>query len=83
MTADLQARWEAAFMNNYGTPPLALERGAGVRVWDTDGREYLDLYAGIAVSALGHGHSAVVDAVTRQVKTLAHTTNLVLNRPAL
>lgn len=83
MTADLQARWEAAFMNNYGTPPLALERGAGVRVWDVDGREYFDLYAGIAVSALGHGHHAVVDAVTRQVRTLAHTTNLVLNLPAL
>ncbi len=51
---DLQARWQAAFMDNYGTPPLALERGKGARVWDVEGTEYVDLYAGIAVSALGH-----------------------------
>ena len=80
---DLRARWEAAFMANYATPPLALVRGAGVRVWDTDGTEYLDCIAGIAVSVLGHGHPAVVEAVTRQVGSLAHTSNLVLNLPAL
>jgi len=81
--ADLRARWEAAFMANYGTPALALVRGEGVRVWDTDGREYLDCVAGIAVNVLGHAHPAVVEAVTRQVGTLAHTSNLVLNLPAL
>jgi len=80
---DLQARWEAAFMANYATPSLALVRGEGVRVWDTDGREYLDCVAGIAVSVLGHAHPAVVAAVTRQIGTLAHTSNLVLNLPAL
>src|SRR6478672_272332 len=63
-------------MPNYGVPPVALARGAGAHVWDVDGVEYLDLFAGIAVSSLGHSHPAVVDAVTRQVATLAHTSNL-------
>jgi acetylornithine/N-succinyldiaminopimelate aminotransferase len=81
--SDLRARWESAFMANYATPPLALVRGEGVRVWDEDGREYLDCIAGIAVSVLGHAHPAVVDAVSRQVATLAHTSNLVANLPAL
>ena len=48
-------------------PPLALGRGQGCRVWDADGREYLDLIAGIAVSSLGHAHPAIVEAVSRQV----------------
>ena len=65
-TQRLQARYEAALMPNYGTPPLALDRGQGCQVWDVDGREYTDLYAGIAVSSLGHAHPALVDAVSRQ-----------------
>jgi acetylornithine/N-succinyldiaminopimelate aminotransferase len=75
-TENLQARYDAALMPNYGTPPLALARGEGARVWDADGREYTDMFAGIAVSSLGHAHPAVVDAVSRQVATLAHTSNL-------
>ena len=63
----LRQRFEAAMMVNYGTPPLALARGEGSRVWDADGNRYLDLIAGIAVSALGHAHPAIVDAVTAQV----------------
>jgi acetylornithine/N-succinyldiaminopimelate aminotransferase len=78
-TQRLQARYEAALMPNYGIPPLALARGEGCRVWDADGREYTDLYAGIAVSSLGHAHPALVDAVSRQVATLAHTSNLFLH----
>ena len=58
---------------------MALARGQGCRVWDADGREYLDLIAGIAVSALGHGHPAISEAVARQVATLAHTSNLYLH----
>lgn len=77
----LRSRFEAAFMPNYGVPPLALARGEGCRVWDTAGREYLDLIAGIAVSSLGHGHPALVEAVSSQVATLAHTSNLFLNEP--
>lgn len=76
-------RWQAAMMNNYGTPPLALVRGQGAEVWDADGRRYLDLLGGIAVNALGHAHPAVVAAVTRQIGTLGHTSNLYLTEPAL
>ena len=78
-TERLQARFEAALMGNYGTPPVALTRGEGCRVWDVDGREYLDLFAGIAVSSLGHAHPAIVDAVSRQVRQIAHTSNLFLH----
>ena len=70
-------------MDNYGTPPIALVRGRGARVWDADGREYVDLVAGIAVNALGHAHPAVVAAVSEQVATLGHTSNLVVNAPAV
>lgn len=79
-TARLQQRFAAALMPNYGIPPVALASGQGCRVWDADGREYLDLIAGIAVSCLGHGHPAIVDAVTRQVASLAHTSNLFLHQ---
>lgn len=78
---DLRRRYEAAFMPNYGVPPLALARGEGSRVWDVDGRPYLDLIAGIAVSSLGHAHPALVEAVSAQVGTLAHTSNLFLHEP--
>jgi acetylornithine/N-succinyldiaminopimelate aminotransferase len=78
-TATLQKRFAAALMPNYGVPPVAISRGAGCRVWDPDGREYLDLIAGIAVSSLGHAHPALVEAVTRQVAQVAHTSNLFLH----
>jgi len=78
-TEQLQARFAAALMSNYGIPPVALVRGAGCQVWDADGREYTDLLAGIAVSALGHAHPAIVEAVTRQVQSIAHTSNLALH----
>jgi acetylornithine/N-succinyldiaminopimelate aminotransferase len=76
-------RWERLMMRNYGTPPLMLVRGLGCDVWDSDGNRYLDLLAGIAVSSLGHAHPAVVEAVSRQVATLAHTSNLYANPPSL
>lgn len=76
-------RWDAALMGTYGTPPLTLVRGEGAHVWDDTGREYLDLVAGIAVNALGHAHPAVVDAVSRQVARLGHTSNLVINEPTV
>jgi acetylornithine/N-succinyldiaminopimelate aminotransferase len=82
-TANLQRRWQAALMANYGTPPLALVRGAGAEVWDTDGRRYLDLLGGVAVNALGHAHPALVRAVTEQISTLGHVSNLYLSEPAL
>jgi acetylornithine aminotransferase len=78
-TETLQKRFAAAIMPNYGVPPVALSRGAGCLVWDPDGREYLDLIAGIAVSSLGHAHPAIIEAVSRQVAELAHTSNLFLH----
>jgi acetylornithine aminotransferase len=82
-TAELQARWNNARMGNYGTPPVALAVGSGAEVWDVDGKRYLDLLAGIAVSGLGHGHPAIVDAVSRQAAVLAHTSNLYLHEPGV
>ena len=81
--ATWQARWKASMSDNYGTPAVALVRGQGARVWDVDGVEYLDLVAGIAVNALGHAHPAVVEAVSRQVATLGHTSNLAVHEPGV
>jgi acetylornithine/N-succinyldiaminopimelate aminotransferase len=79
----LRKRFEAVMMPNYGTPPLALARGDGSRVWDADGNRYLDLIGGIAVSVLGHAHPAVVEAVTSQVTRIAHTSNLFVHEPGV
>ncbi len=68
-------------MDNYGTPPLALVSGAGAVVVDDAGREYLDLVGGIAVNALGHAHPAVVAAVSQQIATLGHVSNLYVAEP--
>ncbi|MDH6106565.1 aspartate aminotransferase family protein [Anabaenopsis tanganyikae CS-531] len=65
-----------AVMSTYARFPLALDRGAGCRVWDTQGREYLDFVAGIATCTLGHAHPAMVEAVTRQIQKLHHVSNL-------
>ncbi|MPY99620.1 MAG: acetylornithine transaminase [Actinophytocola sp.] len=78
-----QQRWQAAMMDNYGTPALELVRGEGATVFDADGNAYLDLVGGIAVNALGHAHPAVVQAVSEQVATLGHTSNLYINPVAL
>ncbi|MGH3872429.1 MAG: acetylornithine transaminase [Pseudonocardiaceae bacterium] len=82
-TVSYQRRWQAALMANYGTPTVALARGAGAEVWDTDGRRYLDLLGGVAVNALGHAHPAVVRAVTEQIATLGQVSNLYLSEPAI
>jgi acetylornithine/N-succinyldiaminopimelate aminotransferase len=76
-------RWRNSVMDTYGTPPIAIVSGSGARVRDADGNTYLDLVAGIAVNALGHGHPAVVEAVSRQVASLGHTSNLVVNPVAV
>src|SRR5215813_6553597 len=78
-TEELQGRFQAVLMPTYGVPPVALVRGEGCQVWDADGRQYTDLIAGIAVSALGHAHPALTEAVTRQVSMIAHTSNLFLH----
>ena len=68
--------FDASVMTTYGRFPLALERGQGCHVWDTQGREYLDFVAGIATCTLGHAHPALVETVTRQIQTLHHVSNL-------
>ena len=84
MTNQLLAkRWAAVMMDNYGTPQLALAAGRGCRVTDVEGTDYLDFVAGIAVSALGHAHPAMVAAVSEQVSTLVHTSNLVIHEPGV
>ena len=62
--------------HTYARYPVALVRGKGARVWDADGREYLDFLAGIAVNALGHCHPAVVRAIQHQSRKLLHVSNL-------
>lgn len=68
--------WENAVMPTYGTPAINLVSGKGSRVTDSDGKEYIDLLAGIAVNALGHAHPAIVEAVSTQIATLGHTSNI-------
>nr|MCH9815422.1 aminotransferase class III-fold pyridoxal phosphate-dependent enzyme [Actinomycetes bacterium] len=82
-TAEQQRRWDAVMMRNYGTPPIAMERGEGSTVWDADGRSYLDLVAGIAVSSLGHAHTAIASAVAQQSQQLIHTSNLAIHEVGL
>ena len=78
-----QERWQHALMDNYGTPAVMLVRGRGARVWDADGREYIDLLAGIAVNALGHADPRLISAVADQMATLGHTSNLQATEPAV
>ncbi|MEU3777005.1 acetylornithine transaminase [Streptomyces sp. NPDC032472] len=77
------ARWQGALTDNYGTPAVALVRGEGAQVWDADGKQYTDFVGGIAVNALGHAHPAIVAAVTGQISTLGHVSNLYASEPVL
>ena len=79
----LTSSWQEAMMNNYGTPPVGIVSGHGAYLVDEQGNEYLDLLAGIAVNSLGTNHPAVVEAVTKQVTTLSHVSNLFASPPAV
>ena len=85
MTAEEQAALveigQTFLYPNYRQPPLVLVRGEGRRVWDATGKSYLDLYAGIAVTALGHGHPDIVAALRRQAERLGHISNYYYNEP--
>jgi acetylornithine/N-succinyldiaminopimelate aminotransferase len=76
-------RYASSVMNTFGTPQRVLVRGEGARVWDADGKEYLDLLGGIAVNALGHAHPAIVEAVTTQLATLGHVSNFFASEPQI
>jgi len=77
-TADLYRDY---VMPTYGRFDLALARGEGSRVWDEEGKSYLDFGAGIAVCSLGHAHPKLADALSKQASTLLHVSNLYLTRP--
>ena len=66
-------------MQTYGRQPVAFVRGEGTRLWDSEGKEYLDFLAGLATVSLGHAHPAVADAIADQARTLLHVSNLYLN----
>ncbi|WP_030192898.1 acetylornithine transaminase [Streptomyces sp. NRRL S-87] len=80
---ELAQRWRDTLTDNYGTPAVALVRGEGAQVWDADGNAYTDFVGGIAVNALGHAHPAIVRAVSDQVATLGHVSNLYASEPVL
>ena len=69
-------RFDASVMNTYGRFPIAIEKGKGCRLWDTEGKEYLDFVAGIATCTLGHAHPALIKAVSEQIQKLHHVSNL-------
>ncbi len=82
-TEELIALSEKTIMGTYRRTPLVLTRGEGVRVWDKDGKGYLDFVAGIAVCSLGHSHPAVVEAIQQQAATLMHVSNLYYIEPQI
>ena len=74
-------RADKVVMNTYGRQPLVLVKGEGCRVWDDQGREYLDLVAGLAVCNLGHAHPEVARAAAAQLTQLVHVSNLYYSTP--
>ena len=81
--AELAEEAARVLATTYAQFPLALVRGAGARVWDADGAEYLDFVAGIAVTALGHCHPQVTAALQAQAQTLLHVSNLYYIEPQI
>ncbi|WP_448852521.1 acetylornithine transaminase [Corynebacterium sp. 335C] len=73
---EFAGRYGRALMDNYGTPRIELASGRGPRLTDVEGNEYLDLLAGIAVNVLGHAHPAIVSAVSEQIGSLGHVSNI-------
>lgn len=75
-TDEIKTLYSTHVINTYGERKLAMARGAGMQVWDTDGNEYLDFFAGIAVTNVGHCHPKVTQAICEQAQTLLHVSNL-------
>ncbi|MHB8126450.1 MAG: acetylornithine transaminase [Desulfitobacteriaceae bacterium] len=75
-TEEIITRGKAVVMNTYGRLPMALTRGEGSWVWDTEDKKYLDFLTGLAVSSLGHSHPTIVAAIRDQAGLLLHTSNL-------
>jgi acetylornithine/N-succinyldiaminopimelate aminotransferase len=81
ITNDILADSQKYIMNTYGRQPLVLVKGRGTRVYDSDGREYLDFVSGVAVNNLGHCHPRVVVALQKQAQRLMHVSNHYHNEP--
>ncbi|GAA2155374.1 acetylornithine aminotransferase [Humibacillus xanthopallidus] len=81
--SELLERYGSALVQVFGTPQLVLASGHGAWVTDVDGKRYLDLLSGIAVNALGHGHPALVQAVTKQAESAIHVSNFFTSEPAI
>ena len=77
----IKNRADTVFIGNYNRNPAAFVKGEGCRLFDADGREYLDFLSGIAVCALGHCHPAVTEAICRQAGELVHVSNLFYTEP--
>jgi predicted acetylornithine/succinylornithine family transaminase len=79
--SDLIESEKRVLFQNYGRQPIVLVRGEGTRVWDDEGRSYLDFVGGLAVNVLGHSHPVVAAAIAAQARTLIHTSNLYYTEP--
>jgi acetylornithine/N-succinyldiaminopimelate aminotransferase len=79
--ADLVALGRDHLYPNYRQPPLVITHGEGARLWDAAGKQYFDLFGGIAVSTLGHGHPRLAAAIAEQAKRLIHLSNYFYNQP--
>ena len=77
----IKALDEQYVIHSYGRFPVAIDHGKGATLWDTEGREYIDFTAGIAVTALGHGDEGWVNAVSTQAAKLGHISNLYYTQP--
>ena len=81
--SDWKERGDKVFVGTYSRFPAAMVRGEGCRLWDADGREYVDFLSGIAVCSLGHCHPAVTEAICRQAGKLIHVSNLFYTAPQI
>ena len=81
--SNFATRWSESLLDTYPAPPVELVSGDGATVTDADGKTYIDMLAGIAVNALGHANPAIVQAVSQQVATLGHVSNLFGSHPVV
>ena len=80
---ELKKRWESAMQSTYATPSLLISSAKGSRLKDSAGNEYLDLLGGIATNALGHNHPKIVSAITKQLKSFSHLSNIYGHQPGI
>jgi len=79
--SDIPTREAAIHMYTGNRVPITLIRGEGTRIWDSDGKEYLDFIAGISSDTLGHGDAGLAEAISEQARTLIHVSNIFYSEP--